>query len=154
MYATGMRVSEVVRLRYRDLDFDRQLIHVWQGKGRRDRQVMLPVTFASLLKSMAEGLAREAYLFPSNCPGRHLASRTAQRAMQRAVLIAGIVKSATPHSLRHSFACHTYEDGCDIRTIQKLLGHVHLETTTIYVKVSQPAGKQGVSSPLDYQLAT
>ena len=69
--------------------------------------------------------------------------------MKRAVKIAGIKKSATPHSLRHSFATHTFEDGCDIRNIQKLLGHVHLETTTIYVRVARPTDPLKIQSPLD-----
>jgi len=118
MYATGMRVSEVVRLRYRDVDFDRRLINVWQGKGRRDRQVMLPKTFAPLLKQSAKYIAREEFLFPGGSEGRHISPRTAQRAMKRAVKIACIAKPATPHALRHSFACHTFENGCDIRYIQ------------------------------------
>lgn len=69
--------------------------------------------------------------------------------MKRALSIAGINKPATPHSLRHSFACHSFEDGCDIRNIQKLLGHVHLETTTIYVRVAKPTDPERIQSPLD-----
>ena len=149
MYSTGMRVSEVARLRFRDVDFDRRLINVWQGKGRSDRQVMLPKTFEPLLKHMAKNFAGDECLFPAARNGRHISPRTAQRAMQRAVKIAGIKKRATPHSLRHSLACHTFENGCDIRYIQKLLGHVHLETTTIYVKVARPPDDRNVASPLD-----
>lgn len=149
MYATGLRVSEAVRLRHRDLDFDRRVINVWQGKGRSDRQVMLPKTFAPLLKHMADHSEGDEYLFFGRKPGRHISPRTAQRVMQRAVQIAQIKKRATPHSLRHSFACHTNENGSDIRHIQKILGHVHLETTTIYVKVARPTDDRHVSSPLD-----
>ncbi len=149
MYATGMRVSEVVRLRYRDLDFDRRLVNVWQGKGRSDRQVMLPETFKPLLREKAKKLQGGEFLFPAKKRGRHMSPRTAQRVMERAVRIAGIKKQATPHTLRHSFATHTFENGCDIRYIQKMLGHVHLETTTIYVKVARPADPDAVSSPLD-----
>lgn len=149
MYATGMRVSEVVRLRYRDVDFDRRLVNVWQGKGRSDRQVLLPQTFEPLLRQLSANAHGEDFLFPGERRGRHLSTRTAERVMASAVRIAGIAKRATPHSLRHSFACHTYEAGCDIRRIQKLLGHVHLETTTIYVKVARPADSLAVTSPLD-----
>lgn len=149
VYATGMRVSEVVRLRYRDLDFDRRLVRVWQGKGRTDRQVMLPATFEPLLRQLAGHFHGEDYLFAAERPDRHISPRTVQRAMQRAVRIAGIKKLATPHTLRHSFATHSFENGCDIRHIQKILGHVHLETTTIYVKVARPADGQAVPSPLD-----
>lgn len=154
MYATGMRVSEVVRLRYRDLDFDRKLINVWQGKGRRDRQVMLPATFTPLLKQMEDNFSQDEYLFPATKEGRHISSRTAERVMARAVCIAGIKKHATPHTLRHSFATHTFENGCDIRHIQKILGHVRLETTTIYVKVAKPADGQSIPSPLDVTTQT
>lgn len=149
MYATGMRVSEVARLRYRDLDFDRKLINVWQGKGRSDRQVMLPETFSPLLNQLAENSPQDDYLFPGANQGRHVSPRTAERIMARAVRISGIRKRATPHTLRHSFATHTFENGCDIRHIQKILGHVRLETTTIYVKVAKPADGQSIPSPLD-----
>lgn len=147
MYATGVRVSEVVRLRARDLDFDRRVINVWQGKGRTDREVILPQTFESLLKAIAAELDGDAYLFPGERRGRHLSPRTAQRVMERAVRIAGIKKRATPHTLRHSFSCHSFENGCDIRNIQKLLGHVHLETTTIYLRLAER--QPSVASPLD-----
>jgi site-specific recombinase XerD len=161
MYATGMRVSEVVRVRWRDFDFDRRLINVWQGKGRTDRQVTLPVCFESLLTELSKSSAGEDFLFPCEQSfasregdrrgrrSRHMSPRTAQRIMKRAVCIAGIKKQATPHSLRHSFATHSYENGCDIRRIQKLLGHTRLETTTIYVKVAQPTDDVAAPSPLD-----
>ena len=152
MYATGMRISEVARLRFRDFDFDRSLINIWQGKGRTDRQVMLPKTFEGLLKSQAKLHSGDDYLFPTEITRRgqrnvysqqvqsqrHLSPRTIARVMARAMSIASIRKRATRHSLRHSFAAHAFESGSDIRRIQKVLGHVHLETTTIYVKVAQP----------------
>ncbi|MBC8354123.1 MAG: tyrosine-type recombinase/integrase [Planctomycetes bacterium] len=152
MYATGMRVSEVVRVRWRDLDFDRRLINVWQGKGRTDRQVTLPICFESLLRTLSTDRGGDDFVFPSENNtrrGRHLSPRTAQRVMERAVRIAGIKKKATPHSLRHSFATHSFENGCDIRRIQKLMGHVKLETTTIYVKVAKPTDDLAAPSPLD-----
>jgi len=162
MYATGMRVSEVARLRFRDLDFDRSLINIWQGKGRTDRQAMLPRTFEELLKSQAKLHSGDDYLFPTEISSRgqrnvqpqfqsqsHLSPRTISRVMARAMSIASIDKRATPHSLRHSFATHAFESGSDIRRIQKVLGHVHIETTTIYVKVAQPIKGHQVPSPLD-----
>jgi len=149
MYATGMRVSEVVRIRWKDIDFDRRLINVWQGKGRSDRQVMLPECYDLLLAHMKKTFQGSDYLFTSERSRRHLSTRTAQRVMQRTVRIAGINKNATPHSLRHSFATHSFENGCDIRRIQKILGHVNLETTTIYIKVAAPAADSRLPSPLD-----
>jgi site-specific recombinase XerD len=147
MYATGVRVSEVVRLRWRDFDFDRLVVNVWEGKGRTDRVVMLPQTFRPLLQQLSQQFAPEDYVFPGEIPGRYLSPQTVRRAMARAVRLAGIAKKATPHSLRHGFACHLLEDGTDIRFIQKFLGHVKLETTTIYTRVAQPRAPQ--RSPLD-----
>jgi site-specific recombinase XerD len=149
MYATGLRVSEVVRLRYRDLDFDRDLIRVWQGKGRKDRQVVLPKTFVPLLQQHAARFRGEDFVFPGERVSRHISPRTVQRVMKRSLQIARIEKPATPHTLRHSFAVHSFENGCDIRNIQKLLGHANLETTTIYVRVAKPTDPTAVRSPLD-----
>lgn len=148
MYATGMRVSEVVRLRYRDLDFDRGLICVWQGKGRTDRTVTLPSSYLGLLNQLREHADANAFLFPGAMPGRHLSARTVQRMMEATVKLAGIAKRATPHTLRHTFATHSFENGCDIRRIQKALGHVNLETTTIYVHIARPQSGN-LPSPLD-----
>jgi site-specific recombinase XerD len=149
MYATGMRVSEVVRLRFVDFDFDRRAIRVVQGKGRKDRLVMLPQSFAPLLDRLRKLHRPDDWLFPSSEDRhRHCCPRTAQRAMHRAVRLAGIDKPATCHSLRHSFATHLLESGTDIRFIQGLLGHLRLETTTIYTKLALLRGERA-TSPLD-----
>jgi site-specific recombinase XerD len=149
MYATGMRVSEVSRLRLRDIDFDRGGMTVRQGKGRKDRIVMLPQSFRGLLERLRTIHRPEDFLFPSSMgPGRHLSPRTVQRAMQRACRLAGIERPATCHSLRHSFATHLLESGTDIRFIQQLLGHLRLETTTLYTKLAVLRGDRAVS-PLD-----
>jgi integrase/recombinase XerD len=145
---TGMRVSEVVRLRYRDVDFDRRIINVWQGKGRTDRQVMLPRSFEAALGGLSQAHGPDQFLFIGRRPGRYLSPRTARRAMARAMQIAGIAKAASPHSLRHSFATHLFENHTDIRRIQKLLGHAKLETTTIYTHVAVRSN-EAVISPLD-----
>lgn len=159
MYATGMRCSEVARVRWHDIDFDRNVIMVRLGKGARDRQVMLPEGFRELLRSLSHREDAGDFVFPSE-PGnarfekrrnvtRHLSPRSIQRVMQRTCRIAGIAKPATPHSLRHSFATHSFEDGCDIRRIQRVLGHVNLETTTIYVRTAQTPEPHKMPSPLD-----
>lgn len=161
MYATGMRVSEVVRLKWKDFDFVRQTVSIWQAKGRSDRQVMLPKCYFSLLQKMAGEFGGEDYLFPaesnrfagkrsgnSSRSTRYLSPRTVQRAVSRSARIAGIKKRVSPHSFRHAFATHLLENGTDIRFIQKLLGHSRLDTTTIYTKVAVRAG-QRVPSPLD-----
>ena len=149
MYATGMRVSEVARLRTSDLDFSRRTIRVEQGKGRKDRLVMLPQSFAPLLTQFAQTSALEAHLFPaSDDPHRHLTPRTAQRAMERAMELAEIKTPATCHTLRHSFATHLLEAGTDVRFIQRLLGHLRLDTTTLYTKLAVLKGERA-TSPLD-----
>src|SRR5262249_23400486 len=148
MYATGMRVSEVVRLRWKDIDFDRRSVRVWQGKGRKDRMVMLPESFHPLLLQLAKTATSDAYLFPSREEGRYLSSRTTPRVMHRSLALAKNEKKATCHSLRHAFATHLLENGTDIRFIQKLLGHVRLETTTLYTKVAALPTQQA-RSPLD-----
>ncbi len=148
LYALGARVSEVVRLRYRDFDFDRACVTIWQGKGRTDRQVTLPASFEPLLRELASADSPDAYIFPGDRRGRYLSPRTVQRVVKRTLRLAGIAKAATPHSMRHSFATHLFEDGTDIRLIQTLLGHVHLETTRLYTKVAVVKQRQ-VDSPLD-----
>ena len=148
MYATGMRVSEVVKVRYRDLDFHRRIINVWQGKGRTDRQVMLPMSFEPVLKGLASAYDADEYLFPGERAGRHLSPRTVRRVMARAVQIADIRKAGHPHSLRHSCATHLFENNTDVRRIPKLLGPAKLETTTIYTKVATKSN-EAVQSPLD-----
>jgi integrase/recombinase XerD len=148
MYATGARVSEVVRLRWKDFDFDRRVVNIWQGKGRVDRQVMLPESFKPLLQQLSKTFQPDEFVFPGDRRGRHFSPRSVGRAMQRAVAIAGLGKRPTPHSLRHCFATHLLENGTDIRFIQKLLGHARLETTTIYTKVAV-IRQQQIQSPLD-----
>jgi hypothetical protein len=148
MYATGLRVGEVVRMRWKDVDFERRALRVWQGKGRKDRQVMLPESFVPVLESLREGTGPEDFVFPSPGPGRHVSPRLAQRVMQKAVDLAGIGKQASCHTLRHSFATHLLENGTDVRFIQSLLGHVNLETTMLYTHVAAIRERK-VESPLD-----
>lgn len=156
MYATGLRVSEVVRLRWSDIDLDRNEIRVVQGKGNVDRNVMLPESYRALFTALKTELGGDAYLFPSesnyrngSSASRYLSSRTVERVMERTVEVAGIKKHATPHTLRHSFATHSYEDGYDIRRIQGILGHVRLETTTLYVHIANPVDPTQMPSPID-----
>ena len=148
LYATGMRVSEVARLCWRDVDFERRAINVWQGKGRKDRLVLLPRCYESLLRTLAENTKPDDYLFRGQRPGRHISPRTIRRIMQRTLKIAGIGKAAAPHSLRHSYATHSVENGMDIRFLSSLLGHVRLETTRIYTKLATP-NRVNMQSPLD-----
>lgn len=150
IYATGMRVSEISRLKWQDLDFERNLVHVRQGKGAADRQVSMPRRFRPVLENLANLSSSTDWVFPGegDRKNRHLSPRTVQRVISKAAQLAGINRNVTPHVLRHAFATHLFESGTDIRLIQKLLGHVNLETTCIYVKVARNV-QQSVPSPLD-----
>ena len=148
-----MRVSEVVRVQWRDFDFDRNTIFIRKAKGNADRYVQLPQSYQALLQGLKPDQPGDAHVFLSECQNttraaqRHLSTRTVQRVLKNACQVAGIAKSATPHSLRHAFATHSFEDGCDIRRIQTVLGHARLDTTTIYVQVAEK--RTAMSSPLD-----
>lgn len=148
MYATGMRVSEVARVKWYEFDFDANRIRINEGKGRSDRHVVLPVAYQELLRRLYDTVAGQGYVFVGERPGKHLSPRTIARVVERATKIAGIGKHLTPHCLRHAFATHLLENGTDVRFIQKMLGHVRLETTTIYTRVAKLGNGQMVS-PVD-----
>jgi len=147
LYGTGVRVGELVRLRMRDIDFDRNCIRVVQGKGAKDRMGLLPKSIRDLLLQQKSAKQSEDFLFTSYDGGR-LTEATVQKVVRHAAQLAGVQKDVTPHTLRHSFATHLLEAGTDIRYIQELLGHAKLATTQIYTKVSaQSLG--AIKSPLD-----
>ena len=189
LYGTGMRIMEGVRLRVKDVDFEHQALVVREGKGSKDRVVMLP---ASLIPALRLHLSRVRVVWSGDreagCAGVHMPDaldrkypragaswswfwvfphlqlsvdprsgeqrrhhaleQSFQRAFKRAVEQAGIVKPATPHTLRHSFATHLLQSGYDIRTVQELLGHSDVSTTMIYTHVLKLGGG-AVRSPLD-----
>ncbi|MFA6973687.1 MAG: site-specific tyrosine recombinase/integron integrase [Parcubacteria group bacterium] len=147
MYSSGLRVSEAVNLRVKDLDLRGKLLTVRQGKGAKDRTTILSEKVAIVLEKYAKNKALNDYIFESDRGGK-LTERTAQKVFATALEKSGIKKAASCHSLRHSFATHLLEAGTSIRYIQELLGHARLETTQIYTKVAKN-NLQSIKSPLD-----
>jgi site-specific recombinase XerD len=153
-YGAGLRVSEVVALKVDDIDSQRMVIRVDQGKGRKDRYVMLSTALLGMLRAWwREAKARgqmlpHGWLFPGQDPVNALSTRQLNRACHAAATAAGISKRVSPHSLRHAFATHLLEHKEDIRVIQVLLGHKKLETTALYAQVATRTLSE-VTSPLE-----
>ena len=146
LYSSGLRLSECINLKLKDLELEEKIGWVRKGKGGKDRVIILSKTLVEKLKHHNQ-TDIDAYLF-SNKQGKTLSARNVQKIVARAARKAGIRKRVTPHALRHSFATHLLESGTDIRKIQELLGHANLQTTQIYTKVSTEELKK-VKSPLD-----
>ncbi len=148
MYATGMRVSEIVNLELPNLDFEDRIGHIRQGKGRKDRIFNIPQALYKKLKKQArkQKEARQKYLFTG--PKGKLSSRNMQKIVNNAAKNAKIKKDVHCHTLRHSFATHLLENNVDIRKIQELLGHADLSTTQIYTHISTEELKK-IKSPID-----
>jgi len=136
-YGTGMRISEACSLLTTDIDSERGVIHIRDGKRNRDRYVMLsPVLLAALREYWKLYRPTPPILFPGDKPATCVSDSAVRDALHEARAKAGITKRATPHSLRHAFATHLLEDGADIRTIQRLLGHGSIRSTARYTQVS------------------
>ena len=144
-YGAGLRASEVCNLRVCDIDSDRMLIHVEQGKGRKDRKVMLSPGLLALLRDYWREARPEGWLFPGKPKINPLSPRQLNRAFTSAKHMAGISKPATLHTLRHSFATHLLEANTDVRVIQVLLGHAKLTTTAQYTHVATKTIRDTVS---------
>ena len=135
-YAAGLRISEATHLLVTDVDSARMVLRVDQGKGRKDRYVMLSPRLLDELRSYWRVAHPKTWLFPGDIPGRPITRDAVGQACQRAHRASGITKPITPHSLRHAFATHLLESGTDVRRIQLLLGHRSLATTSRYLKVA------------------
>ncbi len=146
-YAAGLRVSEVVNLKVTDIDSQRMVIRVQQGKGRKDRYVMLSPQLLLVLRSYWRAVRPKDWLFPGR-KATHLSVRMVQVACRQAHQASGLAKRVTVHTLRHSFATHLLEAGTDVRTIQLLLGHRSLATTACYTHVATTT-VCATPSPLD-----
>jgi len=135
-YAAGLRISEATHLKVTDIDSQRMMLRVDQGKGRKDRYVMLSPRLLELLRAYWKAVRPVLWLFPGDLPGQPITRDAVGQACQKAHRASGIKKPITPHSLRHAFATHLLESGTDLRTIQLLLGHRSLATTSRYLKVA------------------
>ncbi|MBM7556311.1 site-specific tyrosine recombinase/integron integrase [Halanaerobacter jeridensis] len=148
VYSAGLRVSEVVKLKMDDINSDRMLIKINQGKGRKDRYTILSESCLKQIKMYHQLYQPEKRLFPGGKEGEHLTTRSVQRIFKKACRKANITKDVSVHTLRHSFATHLLEQGTDLRYIQKLLGHKSSTTTEIYTHVSK-RDIANIESPLD-----
>jgi integrase/recombinase XerD len=147
-YGAGLRVSEVANLKVSDIDSERMTLRVEQGKGQRDRYVMLSPQLLELLRDWWRASRPQVWLFPGQNPINPMTPRQLNRAVHAAKDLAGIAKRVSPHTLRHSFATHLLEQGVDIRVIQVLLGHAKLETTALYTRVAVNTVRD-IKSPLE-----
>lgn len=146
-YGSGLRVSEAINLKIKDVNLGELTIHLKNAKGNRDRITIFPEKLKSDLWKIFALRDMDDYVFASERGGK-LTERTAQKIFENAVKRTGISIDATFHSLRHSFATHLLENGTDVRFVQELLGHQNIRTTQLYTKVTNPSIKK-IKSPLD-----
>jgi integrase/recombinase XerD len=149
-YGAGLRAAEVISLKLTDIDSKRMLIRMEQGKGRKDRYVMLSAHLLNLLRVWWKAARPQGWLFPGGRnPAQPLTTRQLNRACHAAAQMAEINKRVSLHTLRHSFATHLLEQNTDVRVIQVLLGHAKLDTTALYTRVATKTISE-VMSPLEH----
>jgi len=147
-YAGGLRMNEVRMLKISDVDLDRKQVHIKMGKGKKDRYIVLSEFIASRFKNYLREVKPQVYLFEGQTPGEPMGERSIQYVINEAVQKTEIKKQVSMHTLRHSFATHLLEDGLDIHSIQRLLGHSDMRTTMVYLHVAD-IKPRAVFSPLD-----
>ena len=148
LYGTGLRLSELLNLQVKDIDSTRMLIRVRQGKGAKDRNVILSPTLLAGLRCYFRRYRPESWLFYGRTPQQRLSDRVIQRMVHHLSQKAGLRSGVTTHTLRHSFATHLLEHGTELVYIQELLGHRNPKTTMLYARIS-PKSLRKVTSPLD-----
>jgi site-specific recombinase XerD len=148
-YGAGLRATEVISLKVSDIDSKRMIIRVEQGKGGKDRHVMLSPHLLDLLRSWWKAARPLGWLFPGRDPAQPMTPRQLNRACHAAAQMAQINKRVSLHTLRHSFATHLLEQNTDVRVIQVLLGHSKLDTTALYTRVATKTISE-VMSPLEH----
>jgi len=147
-YAGGLRMNELRLLKISDVDLDRKQIHIRLGKGKKDRYVVLSDFIASRFKNYLSELKPQVYLFEGQTPNDPMGERSIQYVINEALQKTEIKKQVSMHTLRHSFATHLLEDGLDIHSIQRLLGHSDMRTTMVYLHVAD-VKPRAAFSPLD-----
>lgn len=148
MYAVGLRVAEVAKLRPEDIDSDRMMLRVQQGKGRKDRYVPLSQALLKRLRDYWKLYRPHIWLFPGQDSVDPITTSTIGKFTRQAADRAGILKRVSPHTLRHAYATHQFESGVELLVLQKILGHLYLSTTAVYTHVADTR-LRGVPSPLD-----
>jgi site-specific recombinase XerD len=159
LYGCGLRCGEVRNVKVTDVDLDRAVLHVRQGKGRKDRYMPMGKTLPVILEKYIRIQKPKSWLFPGQRWGKsdtrfysvfdpQFGQRSVQWAIKRAAQMAGIIKTVSVHSLRHTYATHLLEDGVNILTIRELMGHADIRTTMIYLHVAQ-VNNRHTCSPLD-----
>ena len=147
-YAAGLRITEAVHLKPAAIDRQRMVIRIEEGKGRKDRYVMLSPKLLEVLSDYWWAVRPKVWLFPGDIPGQPITRHSVEKVCQAAHQRSGLSKPVTPHSLRHAFAVHLLESGADLRTIQLLLGHSSLNTTARYLRIAT-SKVCATTSPLD-----
>jgi len=147
-YGAGLRVSEIVQLKWSDILFSEHKIHIKNAKGKKDRMVMLPYSIVHSLEIYKQLYKGTYYVFEGQFASEPYSTGSVQQVMRDAIKKSGLEKKATVHTLRHSFATHLLENGTDIRYIQQFLGHSSIKTTTIYTHLTKTAVDK-IQSPLD-----
>jgi site-specific recombinase XerD len=153
LYSSGVRREELLNLKIRDIDSDRMLIRVRNGKGNKSRDTLLAQNTLELLREYYRLYHPSEYLFESYRPGVAYSATSVEKVVQRAVQRANITKHIYPHSLRHTFATHLLEQGANLKVIQKLLGHASLRSTMIYLHLAR-TDYNNVKSPFDHTMET
>ncbi len=148
LYSSGLRIGELIDLELNDIDVDRRQIFIRNGKGRKDRYVIMAESFRQLLHNYLMTYRPLKYFVEGQNPNTQYAPTSVRSFLKRSCKLAGINKKVTPHTLRHSYATHLLEQGVDLRYIQELLGHARPETTMIYTHVSK-RDMLNIESPLD-----
>lgn len=148
LYATGMRISEALAVRVKDIDSQRLQIKIHKGKGHKDRFVDIPIELIDILRDYYRAYRPVDKLFYGSNPQANLSDRTVQNALKRTKNKAGIIHEVTPHTLRHCYATHHMENGTNIVYIQKMLGHRNLKTTSIYLHLCVKVQSNNIIHPL------